>query len=52
MGLPKVRGYIDTELIKKVQEKFPQTKLLKSTSDIIQWVFLKVLEDPEPEDQG
>ena len=42
--MAKIRGYVDTELIKKVQEKYPSTKTLKSTSDIIQFVFLKVLE--------
>lgn len=44
VNLPKIRGYVDTELIKQAISEFPDLVLVDSTSEQIAFVFKKAIQ--------
>jgi hypothetical protein len=39
----KIRAYVDTELVKKVEQKFPETRGFNSASQLVDWAFRYLL---------
>jgi len=45
--MSKTRGYVDTELVKAVNKKFPIETQGLSTTGLIEWCFRKLLVNKE-----
>jgi len=41
--LARIRGFVDTDLLKQIEKQFPETKGFTSASQTIDWAIRKLL---------
>ena len=41
--MARIRGFVDTDLLKQIEQKFPETKGFTNASQTIDWAIRKLL---------
>lgn len=49
--MAQIRAYVDSQLVKQITEKFPETKGFNSVTQLVDWAFRILLKKEEASKQ-